>query len=302
MVNAGAAMNDLFGQGGSKPKKDMKLISDVAFGRTNETKVYGQASILYTAGKIRSVKNVLLPDGSRSSDLHRGTPEAGDWYYQDENGHCIFGHLRIREDDVVFAQRLDQPRPFAFPATSLPGHLISRSNACELARDDDFALKLYAALCAGTWVMTGRRWQGSWDKAARTVAVMRGLNEPYTKFLLGDADESDVSDPEIIDLMEGLGWVLERLDHEEDKRQRAERTQRAINLLDACERKDIVEVPDWFMPTITAVRPGNPDESLLLRLNLTAFSGQMSFQEYVKFWELCDPIVLNGEDEEGDDD
>ncbi len=297
MSNTGATMNDLFDGGRVKPQQNLTLIRNVHAGKTDKTSKHGTAKVNWIAGLIHSLENVLLPEGSRTSAIERGMPENEDWYYQKDSGECIYGHIRVREDDVVFVPRLDQPKPFLFPANSLPSHLISRTHACELARDEDFALKLYGALCAGTWMHEGRRWQGGWDKAARTIVEMRGLNEPYTKFLLGDTDEREVDDPEVIDLMESLGWTLEIVDAESKKRTRDDKAKRALKLLDECERTPVAEIPEWYMKRIMALRPGNPND-ILVRINWVAFSGQISFQNYIKFWELYDLDLLDEEDED----
>jgi hypothetical protein len=297
MNMTGAVLNDLFDGGRTKPKQNSALIRSVHSGKTDKTTKHGPAKIKRIAGLIHTVENVLLPDGSRTSNIERGMPEHEDWFYQKSNGECVYGHVRVRDDDVVFVPRIDQPKPFMFPANSLPAQLISRTHACELARDEDFALKLYGALCAGAWIQEGRRWQGGWDKAARTVAEMRGLNEPYTKFLLGDADETEVTDADIIDLMESLGWTLESVDPEARRRIRNEKAKRALNLLDECEKEPVSTVPEWYMRRIMALRPGNPKD-VLVRINWAAFSGQMTFQSYVKFWELYDLDLLDEEDDD----
>lgn len=290
-------MNNLFDGNRAKPKQNLTLIRSVHAGKTDKISKHGTAKVKWIAGLIHSLENVRLPDGSRTGEIERGIPEQEDWYYQKPSGECVYGHIRIRDDDVVFVPRIDQPKPFMFPANSLPSQLISRTHACELVRDEDFALKLYGALCAGIWMQEGRKWQGGWDKAARTVAEMRGLNEPYTKFLLGDADEREVTDADVIDLMESLGWTLVILDEETRRRQRDEKAKRALNLLDECERAPIGEVPEWYMKRIMALRPGNPND-IIVRINWTAFNGQMTFQNYIKFWELYDLDLLDEEDEE----
>lgn len=176
MSVTGFAINPMFEGGASKPQQNLKLIKQVFLGQTDKTTVHGTATVKHIAGLIHTVHNVLLPDGSRSDEIYRGMPEAEDWFYRKSNGECVYGHIRVRDDDVVFVTRIDQPKPFVFPSNSLPGQLIGSTNACEMARDDDFALKLFGALCATAWLQSGRRWQGSWEKAARTVAEMRGLN------------------------------------------------------------------------------------------------------------------------------
>lgn len=287
MNNTGAVMTDLFDGGRAKPRQDITLIRNVHSGKTDKVTKHGLAKVKRIAGLIHKVENILLPDGSRSSDIERGMPEHEDWYYQKDDGECIYGHIRVRDDDVVFVPRIDQPKPFMFPANSLPAQLINKTHARKMARDEEFAMKLYGALCAGTWVQEGRRWQGGWDKAARAVAVLRGLNEPYSKFVMGDYEENPVNDPEVIDLMESLGWTLEILDPETKRRVRDEKAKRAVNLLDECEREPIGTVPEWYMQQILALRPGDPN-NILVRLNWAAFSGQMTYQNYVKFWELYD--------------
>jgi hypothetical protein len=188
MNNTGAAMNDLFDGGRAKPQQNLTLIRSVHAGRTDKTTKHGTAKVKWIAELIHSVENVLLPDGKRTSAIERGMPEHEDWYYQKDGGECIYGHLRLREDDVVFAPRIDQPKPFLFPANSLPAQLISRTHACELARNDDFALTLYGALCAGAWIQEDaagkavgtRQRERSWKCAGSTNPIPNSCLETLT--------------------------------------------------------------------------------------------------------------------------
>lgn len=295
MRQSGAVMSNIFDGSNDKPAQDLAFIAKVSAGKTDKSVKHGPATVSYTANIITSLENVLLPDGTRTSEIFAGTPEEGDWYYLEEDGNCVYGHLRFRKNDIVFAKRLDQPKPMSFPETSLPAQLLKHEEACNLVLDEEFAFCVYEALAAGNWVMEGRRWQGNWIKAAKSVAQMRNLNEPYTKFFFTDeVDEQnpEISDPDLIDLFNEIGWELESKIDSEDISLKRERYLRAIKLLEACEGAPTAETPQWAEICLSGLRvPGKSD--IMGRAFCAAFSGQMSYSDYIKFWSLFDSDFMD---------
>lgn len=245
---------------------------------------HGDARSHWIVGKLQSVSNVLLPDGSRTSNIRRGLPETGLWRYEDEDGVWTYGSLQVTADDIAFVLE-PQPQPPRWATGSLGYQLCASSNACDLVEDLAMADEVYAALGAGLWKMvgSGKEYAGSWRRAAEIVAAMRGRNEPYTDFF-NSGSEGFVF-PEAKDLLESMGWTFEGALQDTGTRHMT-----ALNILEICERRPAGETPEWAADWYSAFCP--EEDHPRARMINAVFTGRATITDLDRFWEHYD---LDGE-------
>jgi hypothetical protein len=242
---------------------------------------HGEARSQWLIGKIESVWNVLLPDGTRTSNIRRGTPESGLWRFEDDDDVWTYGRLQVTADDIRFVVELQQPQTPRWATGSLGYQLCASSNACELVDDDSMADEVYAAIGSGLWKMvgSGKEYVGPWRRAAEIVAAMRGKNEPYTDFF-NTGSEGHVF-PAAKDLLEGMGWTFEGALQDADTRHMT-----ALKILEICEQKPAGEMPDWAVDWYSAFFP--QEDHPRARMINAVFTGRVSAMELDRFWEHYD--------------
>jgi hypothetical protein len=265
---------------GAKPpgKLEVSKGMPVWIGEAKWVTEHGSARCSWTVGKIDAVFDVLLPDGSRTSNVRRGIPGTGLWRVEEEDGVWTYGSLHLEKEDIRFSPET-QPQPQKWSTGSLPYQLCGSSNACELVMDPSMADEVYAALCSGLWKMvgSGKEYVGSWRRAAEVVAAMRGLNEPYTEFF-HTGSEGYVMDA-ARDLLEGMGWSFEG-PLEDDEASNL----KALKILEICEQKPIGDLPDWAAEWWTAFYP--EDDNPRARMINAVFMGQASPTDLDNFWQF----------------
>ncbi|MNU54698.1 hypothetical protein D3C71_437560 [compost metagenome] len=246
---------------------------------------HGKARSYWLVGKIDSVENVLLPDGSRTSNVRRGAPETGLWRFEDEDQVWTYGSLHVTADDITFVIE-QQPQPPRWATGSLGYQLCASSNACDLVEDLSMADEVYAALGSGLWKMvgSGKEYVGPWRRAAEIVAAMRGRNEPYTDFF-NSGSEGHVF-PDAKDLLQGMGWTFEGALQDVDTRNMT-----ALKILEICEQKPAGEMPDWAVEWYSAFSP--EEDHPRARMINAVFTGRATPSDLDRFWEHYD---LDGED------
>jgi hypothetical protein len=245
---------------------------------------HGAATCNWLMGKIESVSNVLMPDGSRMSSFRRGTPESGLWRFKDEDDVWTYGSLKMDHDDILFIVE-GQPQAQRWATGSLGYQLCASSNACDLVENLSVADELYAALGAGLWKMvgSGKEYVGPWRRAAEIVSAMRGRNEPYTDFF-NSGSEGHVF-PAAKDLLEGMGWSFEG-----PLQDVATKNMTALKILEVCEQRPVGEMPDWAVEWHTALcSHANHPRARMLN---AVFAGRVTPIELDRFWEHYD---LDGE-------
>lgn len=242
---------------------------------------HGAASSSWLVGHIDSVSNVLLSDGSRTSNIRRGSPESGLWRIEDEDDFFTYGSLELTEDEIRFIVATEQPQPQRWATGSLPYQLCASSNACELVEDLAMADEVYAALCSGLWKMvgSGKEYIGSWRRAAEVVAAMRGRNEPYTDFF-NSGSEGNVFDA-ANDLLQGMGWIYEGPLESVEARH-----MKALKVLEICEQRPVGEMPAWAAEWYSAFFP--EEDHPRARMINAVFKGQAEPSDLDKFWEFYD--------------
>lgn len=242
------------------------------------TTQHGPAQCSWLMGKIEKVAEVLLPDGTRTSELKRGVPGTDLWRLLEDDGIWTYGILQVFEDDLRFVAEPAPPEP-RWATGSLPHLLCASSNACEFVDDLSNADELYAALCTGVWklVGSGKEYAGSWKRAAEIVATMRGRNEPYSDFF-NSGSEGHIFDG-ARDLLEGMGWSFEgTLEGPEAS------NLKALKILEIAEQKPIAPMPDWAADWFTAFYP--KESHPRARIINCAFRGQLSITEFELFWQF----------------
>ena len=242
---------------------------------------HGPARSFWLLGKIESVADARLPDGSRSSAIRRGAPGTDLWRFEDSDGVWTYGTLRIEREDVSFQIADQQPAGPKWTTGSLPYLMASSSNACEMVEDMGFADSLYAALGAGVWKMVGSGKEANltWSRAAEVVASMRARNEPYSDFFLSGS-ENNVFD-EASDLLESMGWRFEGPLEDVE-----ERHLKALKLLQTCEHRPAQDMPGWYIDWWSAHSETDPRPDA--RLNRAAMAGKVTLREFQSFWEMFD--------------
>lgn len=241
---------------------------------------HGEAATNWLLGHLHTVENVLLPSGSRSSEVLKGAPGDGLWRFKDEDGAWTYGALDVRDDDVVFVVE-EQPAARRWQTGSLPWQLCNSIDACARVAEKSFAEDLYATLTSGLWKMTGsgKDFVGSWRRCAEVIVAMRGFNEPYD-VMFGGGCEGYIT-PETHDLLTTMGWeFMGALETHE------ERHLKALKIVDVCESRQTREIPEWYPRWYNAFHPGDPDPSS--RLNVAAFLGQVEISEWESFWQWFD--------------
>lgn len=242
---------------------------------------HGSACTKWLLGRIDSVENVLLPDGTRSSGVRRGAPGSDLWRFKDADGVWTYGTLHVTKDDVSLVISEQQPSAPRWTTGSLPHQINSSSNACEMAEDPEFADSLYASLGAGVWKMVGSGKEANltWARAAEVVVSMRGLNEPYSDFFLSGSENHVFEDA--CDLLQSMGWRFEGPLEDVE-----ERHAKAIKLLQTCEHRQPQDMPGWYIDWWTAHSETDPRPDA--RLNRAAMAGKVSLREFQSFWEMFD--------------
>ncbi len=262
-------------------KTEMARIVAVFEGKTNEVAKHGKSVCKKTAGLITHISGVTLPNGEFRESVKRGLPETSQWRIQEEDGSWSFGALEFDKNEIRFIPDLTPQPVHAFPATSLPFHLLKSSSACELVKDEHVAVYLYGALASCSWKMagSGRKWSCNWIQAAQTVSQMRGLNEPYTLPLVEyESERQGCEDAELIqDMLNGLGWEIDFYPDMEETHKRAEK------LVADHELNEPGPTPEWYADYITALTPAN---GLMARANRAAFTGRIPFKQWYSFWQL----------------
>lgn len=242
--------------------------------------IHGLAKCSWLVGKIDSVSDVLLPDGSRTSELRRGVPGSDMWRILEDDDVWTYGTLQVDADEISFNPE-PLPQQARWATGSLPHLLCSSSNACDFVDDHSNADELYAALCSGLWklVGSGKEYAGPWKRAAEVVAAMRGRNEPYTDFF-NTGSEGHVF-PGARDLLEGMGWMFE------GPLETAEASNmKALRILEIAEQKPVGEMPDWAVDWYSAFYP--MENHPRARIINCVFRGQLSPSELELFWQYYD--------------
>jgi hypothetical protein len=283
-----ASMDSFFMPSNQKPvvsktdrAAEMARVRAVYDGEMTEVTKHGKIVCERTAGLITSLSGVTLSNGKFADTVKRGLLETNQWRVKGDDGRWVYGTLEFSKKNVNFIPDLTPQPVHSFPATSLPFFLLKSSNACELVKDDHVAIYLYGALTSCSWKMagSGRKWSCNWIQAAQTVAQMRGLNEPYTEALTDyESERQGCEEAElIVDIFNGLGWEIDFYPDLAETHKRAER------LVAEHELKEPGETPDWYAQYITALRP---DNDLVSRANIAAFTGRLPFKQWYSFWQL----------------
>ena len=234
------------------------------------------ARTTWLAGKISGVVGALLPDGSRSHILKQGAPETGGWRRANDDGSWTHGTLAVADDDIRFIDDLEQPKSPRWQHGSLPAVLARSPQVIEAVADRDFADDLYGALCSIGWrdAATGKEYWGTWSRAARLVASLRGRGECYTDFfLLGN---EGVLVEKVDDLLYGLGWGnIGGVDPDS-------RARRAIRIVETCEARPVAQTPEWYRLWANGL---SYETKLDSRMHVCALAGQATLEEWDLFWE-----------------
>ncbi|NTF17642.1 hypothetical protein G6L37_04465 [Agrobacterium rubi] len=241
---------------------------------------HGQAQCSWLVGKIDSVSEVLLPDGTRSSKLRRGVPGTELWRVEEDDEVWTYGSIKLLADEITFTP-VQQPQPQRWATGSLPYQLCASSNACDLVEEYGMADEVYAALCSGLWklVGSGKEYAGPWRRAAEVVSAMRGRNEPYTDFF-NSGSEGHVFD-DARDLLEGMGWTFEGpLETVEAS------NMKALKILEIAEQKPVGDVPDWAVDWYGAFYP--MEDHTRARIINCVFKGQIAPSDLDLFWQYFD--------------
>lgn len=242
--------------------------------------IHGEAQCSWLVGKIDAVSNVLLPDGTRTSEVLRGVPGSDLWRIMEDDEVWTYGTLQLDPDEIHFNPE-PLPQESRWATGSLPYQLCASANACDFVDDMSNADELYAALCSGLWklVGSGKEYAGPWRRAAEVVAAMRSRNEPYTDFF-NSGSEGHVFDG-ARDLLEGMGWTFEGpLESVEASHMKA------LKIIEISEQKPIGEMPDWAVDWYTAFYP--EENHPRARIINCVFRGQLSPSELELFWQYYD--------------
>jgi hypothetical protein len=236
-----------------------------------------EARTTWLAGKISGVNGALLPDGTRAFIIKQGDPETGGWRRANEDGSWTHGIIEVTESDVRFHDNIEPPKPLRWQNGSLPAELARSKDVIEAVADRDFAEDLYGGLCSIGWRhdATGKEYWGTWQRAAKIVASLRGRGECYTDFFL--MGNEGVLVEQVDDLLYGLGWSnIGGVDPES-------RSKRAMMIVETCEARSMGETPEWYRMWANGLSFGpSPDN----RMHVCALTGRVSLEEWDLFWEL----------------
>lgn len=192
-------------------------------GEVSWTESHGPAVVELLAGQYRVVRNCLMPDGSRGvakasfhnhDDFVRIPPL---WRQKHSDGSYTYGRVAVEPGvDVRFMPDEALQPPSETHVDVLAQDLKADSKVMgQLKSDDEFARRLYAALCNLDWHRPdGDEWhRGTWRYNGGLVASLRGKGEEYINFYCS-GNEGSVAD-DVGSELARLGWFPHPIDLDE---------------------------------------------------------------------------------------
>jgi len=239
--------------------------------------LHGEAArSIWVGGKMVKVEGVSIDGLEEPVSLRPGHPQHDTWRHLDSDGKTwIHGDVIVDQDGLRFVT--SKVPEYNWKAGTLPGEIFRSKRLIDAVDDFDFAGDVYGALCSLGWqnTQTGKQYWGTWRTAAEVIVSMRGRNESYTDFFL--MGNEGLLTSEVRDAFSDIGWTCI------GRPNRSSRRRRALNIVEACELRQISIAPDWYRHWSTGLVIG---EDLGNRMHLCAASGRASFDEWNDFWEF----------------